>query len=529
MVFTPDDTDNYDYTGFILSQLVTITVNKATPAATFPTADEITYEQHLSASTLTGGSGDGSFAWESPDTIPTVLNSGYSVVFTPDDTDNYETVSQIIAISVQKAEQETPTVGGIPSTVTYGDSPFDLLGIGGNGTGSFSYSIKSGDAVSVSTSGTVTILKAGTAQITVTKAGDSNYLAASTDIPITVNKAVPIAVFPTAASLTYGQPLSDSVLTGGSGDGNFAWESPETIPTVINSGFDVVFTPDDTDNYLTIKRTVTLTVGKVAQALLTVSGIPDTITYGDSPFRLTVNGGSGAGSLSYSVITGNAVSVDASGTVTILRPGMAVLTVSKMEDDYYHATSATVEINVRRATSAEEIEETSSAPPMPSATPFSTVIPSPTGTTMPNSTATDASPSPTESLAPVTLKPLSIQTDESTGKFVATISIDNLPEGTAAIQLPSGQLIQIDTTQTTLQLQISQADLNKNGQLEIIALNAESIPMGNCLIDFTQEAWLQDTAENGADPFSVLLWIAAGVLVVGIATAATVIWHKKRR
>ena len=701
VTFMPNDTDNYDYTGFVLTQNVGIHVNKAMPVVTFPTADEITYEQPLSDSELTGGSGDGSFTWASPNTIPTVVNSGYSVIFTPDDTVNYLTTSQIVAITVQKAQQASINVGGIPGTVTYGDSPFDLLGSGGSGTGDFNYLVASDDVVSVNTSGTVTVHTAGTAQITATKEGDDNYLPVSVDVTITVNKAIPIAVFPIAASLTYGQPLSDSALTGGSGVGSFVWESADTIPTVINNGYNVTFTPSDTDNYLTIKKSVAIAVRKAAQAPLSVSGIPDIITFGEKPFELRVSGGSGTGSLSYAVISGNAVtvgalgkvtithggtstikitnpgddnylpvsrtvsltvdkakqvaalsfalpesiaygdtpfqiigsggngsgafsyqgasseavivsttgkvtilrpgeaiitavkvgdidylsqekkihvsvgkgtqnalvitgvpsrptygnapfhltvgggngtgvlsyavtsgnvvSVDASGTVTILRPGRAVLTVSKAGDDYYHATSATVEIYVRRAASVEEIEGTSSAPPTPSATPFYTVAPSPTATVMPNPTATDASPSPAESPARVTLKPLYIQRDETTGMLVATISMDNLPEGAVAIQLLSGQLIQIDTTQTTLQLQISQADLNKNGQLEIIVLDAENIPMGNYLIDFAQEAWLQDTTENGAAPISVLLWIAAGVLFVGMVTAATVVWHKKRK
>ena len=695
VTFTPNDTDNYDYTGFVLTQNVGIHVNKAMPVVTFPTADEITYEQPLSDSDLTGGSGDGSFAWESPATIPTVVNSGYRVIFTPDDTDNYLTASQIVAITVKKAQQATLNVGGTPSTVTYGDSPFDLSGSGGSGTGAFSYSVASGDAVSVSTSGAVTVEKAGQATITITKAGDSNYLSVSADVTITVNKAIPGAVaFPSAAELTYGQPLSDSALTGGSIEGTFAWEEPDTIPTVINSGYNVTFTPNDTDNYLTIKQPVAIVVRKAAQAPLSVSGIPDILTFGDAAFELSVNGGSGIGSLSYAVVSGNAatvdtlgkvtithggtatikvtntgddnylpvfctvsmtvnkaeqpsalsfalpktivygdtpfqiigsggngsgafsyqvasgnavavnttgavtalrpgeavitavkagdsdylsqektiqmgvgkgtqsalvisgipqrvtngqapfdltvnggsglgvlsyavtsgnaVSVNANGTVTILKPGTAVLMVTKGADDYYQTATATVEISVRRASPTADNLEDSLSSPTPSAAPSSTVAPSPTAT------ATDTSAAVTESPASVTLKPFSIQADERAGIFVVTINIDDLPEGTVAIQLLSGEVIQIDTKQETFEISISQEELNEAGELVIDVLDAENVPLGNYRIALTDEVWQQDRTENGGDSFSVLLWIALGVLVVGIALS-TLVMHKKRK
>ena len=678
---------------------VIITVNKAIPAAVvFPSAAELTYGQPLSDSVLTGGSVEGTFAWEEPDTIPTVINSGYRVLFTPDDTDNYLTASQIVAITVKKAQQATLNVGGIPSTVTYGDSPFDLSGSGGSGTGIFSYSIASGDAVSVSLSGAVTVEKAGQATITITKAGDSNYLSVSADVTITVNKAIPpTVVFPSAAELTYGQPLSDSALTGGSGVGSFVWESADAIPTVINNGYNVIFTPNDTHNYLTIKRSVGIVVNKVGQAPLVVSGIPDTITFGDAPFRITVDGGSGTGALSYTVVSGdavavdaagkvtivhagiasikvanlgddnylpvshtllltvnkaaqknaltfalpesiaygdapfqisgsggsgsgafsysvdsddvvsvsetgmvtvlrpgdaiitavkagdsnylsqtkkirisvnkgiqnaliisgvparvvagqapfslsvsggsgtgllsytvssgNAVSVDGNGTVTVLKKGKALLTVTKAADEYYLATMATVEIDVKGT--ASKGGETPSASPVPSAAPTATAAPGPIATSSPTATAA-ASPSTTNTDTTL-LRPLSAQAGEQTGVINVTISIDDLPEGTTAIRLPSGEILQIDPAKNVFELSISQEDLNEDGELEIIALSGESTPLGNYRIDFSDDAWQAGTADNGDGIISVLVWIAAAALVIGVMSVVMVRWNKKAK
>jgi uncharacterized repeat protein (TIGR02543 family) len=96
-----------------------LTINKAMPAITFPTAAPITYGMTLAHSALTDGSSTppGSFKWVNGAIIPTVINSGYSVEFTPidpDDKDNYDyssyganwngaEVTQIIDITVFKA------------------------------------------------------------------------------------------------------------------------------------------------------------------------------------------------------------------------------------------------------------------------------------------------------------------------------------------------------------------------------------------------------------------------------------------
>jgi len=691
VVFTPADTDNYDYTGITLSQTVNITVNKAVPKVTFPSAGQITYEQPLSASALTGGNGNGSFSWEDPDIIPTVVNSGYRVIFTPDDTDNYQTVTDIVPISVLKAEQADLVIDGIPDPVAYGASPFDLIVSGGSGTGGLSYETIEGNAISVDTKGTVTIQTAGEATVKITKASDSNYNAVYKTVKITVNKAVPYAIFPSAGQITYGQALSASILTGGSGDGSFAWENPETIPTVINNGFNVVFTPFDTDNYLPIKQAVTLTVDKADQAPLSVSGIPDTLTFGDKPFRPTVSGGSGTGSLGFAVVSGNAITVDASGKitiahagtaavkitnfgddnylpvsrtflltvnkakqsaaltfsmpdtiavgdapftivgsggngsgafgfsvasgnsiyvtetgtvtvlsageavitavkagdgdylsregtirlrvdkgtqnaliisgipqtiiagqapfnlnvyggsgtgelsyavasgkavnvdanglVTILKAGTAMLKVTKAADANYNDATATVEINVKRALPTKDSMPTSSSYPAPSSAPSSTVTPGPS----PDHTFA----APTESPADVTLKPLAIQSDEP-GMLIVTISTDDLPEGTTAIRLQSGQIIQIDTTKETFELELNQEDIADTGEFEVVALNSENMPLSKWRIDLTNETSTQNTLESRPSLPSIWFW-AAGVPVIGAAIAASVIWHRKRK
>ena len=137
-------------------------------------------------------------------------------------------------------------------------------------------------------------------------------------------------------------------------------------------------------------------------------------------------------------------------------------------------------------------------------------------------------PKPTSN-ATVTLKPVSIQADESTGIIVATINIDDLPKGTAAIQLPSGEIIQIDMNTGTFKLQISQDDLQGDGNLVILALDKENTPLSNYLIDLSDDSWQASSADSGFKFPSILIWIAVGVLVIVIASGIIMIWYKKKK
>ena len=92
-----------------------VKISKVTPSITaFPTASAITYGQTLEDSTLTGGTAsvDGTFAWKTSFTSPTVNdsnNTAYPVVFTPNDTTNYNSVETAVELTVNSADPEIPT------------------------------------------------------------------------------------------------------------------------------------------------------------------------------------------------------------------------------------------------------------------------------------------------------------------------------------------------------------------------------------------------------------------------------------
>ena len=131
--------------------------------------------------------------------------------------------------------------------------------------------------------------------------------------------------------------------------------------------------------------------------------------------------------------------------------------------------------------------------------------------------------------ATVTLKPLYTHADEQTGVIIVTINIDDLPKDTAAIRLPSGRIIQINPEQSTYEMSISQEDFNEEGELVIIALDKENTPLGNYRIDLSDDVWQAGSADNGDSIISVLVWIAAGVLVIAIVLGVILIWYKKEK
>lgn len=113
---------------------------------------------------------DGTWSWQDADITPTVINSGYTAVFTPTDSTSYDSITSVV--------------------------------------------------------------------------------------PVTITKVVPvIKTVPKTSDITYGQKLSESILSNGLADidGNFAWDDGYKLPTVVSDSerteYMIVFHPADTENY----------------------------------------------------------------------------------------------------------------------------------------------------------------------------------------------------------------------------------------------------------------------------------------
>lgn len=130
-IFTPADGMEYQE----LAGTVPVTVTRATPDVITPVADAITYHPSgkLDSVGLTGGSAvwtvggstvavEGTWSWKDGSVLPIGGNRGYRAVFTPDDTNYYNTVECDITVTVGKA---IPYIGEgkVSATkITHGDS-----------------------------------------------------------------------------------------------------------------------------------------------------------------------------------------------------------------------------------------------------------------------------------------------------------------------------------------------------------------------------------------------------------------------
>ncbi len=254
VAFTPTDTANYNP----VVGSVNVAVAKATPSVTtWPTASGIAYGQPLSASTLTGGSASvgGGFAFTTPALVPPSVGTySASVTFTPTDTANYNTVAGLVNVAVANA---TPTVTTWPTAtgITYGQalSASTLGGGSASVPGTFAFTTPS------------TIPNAGSysAPVTFTPTDTASYSSVVGSVNVAVAKATPsVTTWPTASTITYGETLASSTLSGGAASvgGSFAFTTTSTTPNAGTYSASVTFTPTDTANYNTTSGTVSVTV-----------------------------------------------------------------------------------------------------------------------------------------------------------------------------------------------------------------------------------------------------------------------------
>ena len=285
-VFKPADSKHYEE----LTGTAAITVARATPAVvTVPAVAERVYnpavalaDSDMTGGSVTGADGNelaGTWSFTGKNIIPTVNNKGYQAVFTPDDANNYNTVTRTITVKVTKA---TPAVVTVPAVAERVYNPAVALAdsdmTGGSVTGADGNELAG--TWSFTGKNIIPTVNNKGYQAVFTPDDANNYSTVTRTITVKVTKATPvIAEKPTAGALTYGQELSDSTLTGGKAvyqtadgteiTGAFAWKNSSIKPTAADSQkteYDVTFTPSDKDNYNAVDTKLALTVNKAAQA-----------------------------------------------------------------------------------------------------------------------------------------------------------------------------------------------------------------------------------------------------------------------
>ena len=225
--------------GTLIPASVTVSENSAACFAVAPTyeAGAITYQ-------LADGL-DAAHVSETQ-TVTVTLNFG----------GNYNTVSYQLTISITDRQPQAELTYTGATVMTYGET-LTLRSVGGSGSGAVSYTVREDTGKAEIFGDQLKATQAGTVYVTVHKAADADYTeASSSEVAITIRKAVPTGTPAYTKITSAGKTLADAKLTtvGGtfSVPGSVAWELPDTTTVVANRAYTWIFTPDDTTNYESI-------------------------------------------------------------------------------------------------------------------------------------------------------------------------------------------------------------------------------------------------------------------------------------
>jgi hypothetical protein len=332
-----------------------------------------------------------------------------------------------------------PTISGTPPSATVGSS-YTFTPTTTNAT-SFSLTagtLPPGLGLNTSTgaiSGTPTT--AGTysgIQITATGNGGSTSLSG---LSITVNKGTPtITTLPTASSITLGQALSSSTLSGGSGSvpGSFTFTSPSTVPGSTGSySASITFTPTDSADYISVTGTVTVTVAKATPTITTLP-TASSITLGQALSSSTLSGGAGSvpGSFAF---TNPSTAPDTVGSYS------ASITFTPTDSADYNSVTGTVTVAVNQLQAAPSITSVSSTTftvgtagtftvtaagaPSPTISKISGTLPN--GVTFTNGVLSGTPATGTAGSYPITIKASNNVSPDATQNFTLTVSGSSPP------------------------------------------------------------------------------------------------------
>jgi hypothetical protein len=275
----------------------------------------------------------------------TLSNANYAITLTP------------VNFTITKATQAT-----ISLTTTSGvyGTGLTLVASGGSGTGDYSFAVSTvGTAGCSVTSGVLNASSPGACTVTATRALSTNYLVAnSAATTVTISKATQSAVSLTFTSGTFNTNISLSA-SGGTGSGGYSFAVSDvgtagcsvvsgTALTSSTAGSCTVTVTRAGDDYYEPRSVATLvTFAKDTQNALTLRDNSGDL---DSGITLSVSGGSGAGTVSYSVTSGSANCSITSGVVNARFAGTCSLTSTKAADVNYLQRQITNTLTFVKAT-----------------------------------------------------------------------------------------------------------------------------------------------------------------------------------
>ncbi|MEI8291499.1 MAG: MBG domain-containing protein, partial [Verrucomicrobiota bacterium] len=343
--FAPTDTSNYNsLTGASAGNFV-ILAAKVTPTLSVGNSP-VTYNGSARTATVNGSVAGtvSNVKYNGSSTVPTNANT-YAVTanFVPNDTTTYNSLTNASAGNFV-IQQATPTLSVTNSPVAYNGSA-QAAAVSGSTAGTVSNVKYNGSGTSPTSVGSYAI----TADFAPTDTGNYNSLTSASAGNFVIQKATPTVTWP-GATITYGQSLTNTALTGGSSPvaGAFAYTMPPTTPGAGTYSVAVTFNPTDTNNYNTASTRVNVIVNTAGTSVAVTSSSNPALPGSNVTFTATVstvNAGIPNGTVQFQSDgsnLGSPVAVDVNGNAVISVAGSALGNGSHIITAVYSCTSASL-------------------------------------------------------------------------------------------------------------------------------------------------------------------------------------------
>jgi len=293
------------------------------------------------------------------------------------ESDNYLEAKTFFKLKVDKANPNIINNYSSDGIIkTFNEPSFTLIDPSSNSTGLFNYTIKNSDTgvkIADISGNTVTIVAAGTAEITATQQATDNYESDFVTFELKVNKASTLITgyydsnaFTDEFTLTkiYGEIIDLSASSIGTDTFEYSYTSLNPLVADISGNnviivgttgegddaVEITITRSESDNYLGANTSFYLTVNK---AIPKINSINDIIkTFNEEPsFTLIDPSSNSTGPFIYTIEsdTDNKIADISGNTVTIVAAGRAIIKATQRATPNYESDFVTFELKVNKA------------------------------------------------------------------------------------------------------------------------------------------------------------------------------------
>jgi len=272
---------------------------------------------------------------------------------------NYNSASEQITFEVNDLQSQTITFATLADK-TFGDAAFDLTATASSGL-AVTYT-SSDESVATVSGNTLTILSAGSTEITASQSGDATFNAASDVMQsLTVNQVDQTIIITSIEDKTITDPSFDVEASVDSGlEMTYGVSGPANISgtaitlTGVTGTVTVTVSQAGTANYNSASEQITFEVNDLQSQTITFATLADK-AFGDAAFDLTATASSGL-TVTYTS-SDESVATVSGNTLTILSAGSTEITASQSGDAAFNAAmDVTQSLTVNQADQTITIE-----------------------------------------------------------------------------------------------------------------------------------------------------------------------------